>query len=102
MPSGVPAGVSNALSALIPAIAIIVIATIIHRVFAMRLHTTAIEEIYKIIPIAGHDRFPWQRYPDVLCGTVPVDFRHAWFYHRRRHHERAFAGKQLGKSGDSG
>lgn len=68
MPNGVPAGVANAFSALIPAVAIVILATIIHGIFSMGLHTTAIEAIYKII------QTPLQGMTDSLGGALLMCF----------------------------
>jgi PTS system cellobiose-specific IIC component len=55
MPAGVPQGVANAFTALIPTAAIVVGATIIYSIFHWGLQTTFIEWIYKIIqtPLQG-------------------------------------------------
>ena len=55
MPAGVPGGVANAFSALIPAGVIVVGATVIHGICDMGLHTTAMELIYSVIqtPLQG-------------------------------------------------
>ena len=68
MPNGVPADVANAFSALIPAVAIVILATIIHGIFSMGLHTTAIETIYKII------QTPLQGMTDSLGGALLMCF----------------------------
>lgn len=55
MPAGVPEGVSNAFSALIPGAVIVVGATVIHGICSMGFHTTAMELIYNVIqtPLQG-------------------------------------------------
>lgn len=55
MPAGVPEGVSNAFSALIPGAVIVVGATVIHGICSMGFHTTAMEAIYNVIqtPLQG-------------------------------------------------
>ena len=68
MPEGVPTGVANAFSGLIPAVVIVVVATIIHGIFSIGLHTTAIELIYKVIQI------PLQGMTDSLGGAILMCF----------------------------
>lgn len=68
MPAGVPTGVANAFSALIPAAAIIIVATIIQGVFTLGLHTTGMEMIYKMI------QTPMQGMTDSLPGAILMCF----------------------------
>lgn len=68
MPAGVPAGVSNAFSALIPGAAIIVVATVIHGIFTMGLHMTVMEAIYQVI------QTPLQGMTDSLGGAILMCF----------------------------
>ncbi len=68
MPAGVPAGVANAFSALIPAAAIVGVATIIQGIFTLGLHTSAIEMIYKVI------QSPMQGMTDSLPGAILMCF----------------------------
>lgn len=68
MPAGVPAGVSNAFSALIPAGAIVIAATIIHGIFSLGLGTTAMEAIYDVI------QTPLQGMTDSLGGAILMCF----------------------------
>lgn len=68
MPAGVPAGVSNAFSALIPAGVIIAAATVFHGIFVLGLHTTVMEAIYKMI------QTPLQGMTDSLGGAVLMCF----------------------------
>lgn len=68
MPAGVPQGVSNAFSALIPAAVIITIATVIHGIFSLGLGTTAMEAIYNVI------QTPLQGATDSLGGAILMCF----------------------------
>lgn len=68
MPAGVPAGVSNAFSALIPAVAIIIIATVLHGIFSMGFGTTVMEAIYEVI------QTPMQGMTDSLGGAIIMCF----------------------------
>ncbi len=76
MPAGVPAGVSNAFTALVPGAAIITIATIIHGVTSSFLDTTLVELIYKVIQI------PLQGLTDSLPGALMCTFviSFLWFF----------------------
>jgi PTS system cellobiose-specific IIC component len=68
MPQGVPSGVANAFSALIPAAVIITLATIVHGIFTLGLHTTAMEAIYTAI------QTPLQQMTDSLGGALLMCF----------------------------
>lgn len=68
MPEGVPAGVSNAFSALIPAVVIIIIATVLHGIFSMGFGTTVMEAIYNVI------QTPMQGMTDSLGGAIIMCF----------------------------
>lgn len=68
MPAGVPAGVSNAFSALIPAGAIVLVATIIHGIFSLGFQTTAMDAIYNVI------QTPLQGMTDSLGGAILMCF----------------------------
>ena len=68
MPAGVPAGVANAFSALIPAGAIVLGATVLHGIFSLGLHTTVMEAIYKVI------QTPLQGMTDSLGGAILMCF----------------------------
>ena len=68
MPAGVPQGVANSFSALIPAAAIITGATIIYTIFRYCFNTTFIEFIYKVI------QTPLQGMTDSLAGVVIYAF----------------------------
>lgn len=71
MPAGVPAGVSNAFSALIPAALIITIVTAIQGIFDLGFHTTVMEMIYDVIqtPMQGMtDSLPGAI---LMCGMIP-------------------------------
>ena len=64
MPAGVPEGVSNAFSALIPGAVIVVGAKIVHGICSMGFHTTAMETIYNMI------QTPLQGMTDSIGGAV--------------------------------
>lgn len=68
MPAGVPSGVSNAFSALLPAGAIVIAATALHGVFSLGLHTTVMEAIYNVI------QTPLQGMTDSLGGAILMCF----------------------------
>lgn len=68
MPQGVPQGVSNAFSALIPGAVIIIIATVIHGIADLGFHTTVMEAIYKMI------QTPLQSMTDSLGGAIMMCF----------------------------
>ncbi|MDO5391350.1 MAG: PTS sugar transporter subunit IIC [Eubacteriales bacterium] len=68
LPAGVPAGVANAFSALIPAAVIVSVATIVQGIFTLGLHTTVIETIYKVI------QTPMQGMTDSLPGAILMCF----------------------------
>ncbi len=63
-----PAGVSNAFSALIPAGAIVLGSTILHGIFLLGLNTTVMEFIYKVI------QTPLQGMTDSLGGAILMCF----------------------------
>lgn len=68
MPAGVPGGVANAFSALIPAGAIVLGATILHGICSLGMHTTVMELIYDII------QTPLQGMTDSLGGAILMCF----------------------------
>lgn len=68
MPEGVPEGVTNSFSALLPAMAIISGATVIHGICSLGFQTTLMEVIYKII------QAPLQGMTDSLGGAVLMCF----------------------------
>ncbi len=68
MPAGVPEGVANSFSALLPAMAIITGATIIHGICALGFHTTLMEAIYRVI------QTPLQGMTDSLGGALLMCF----------------------------
>ena len=76
MPAGVPEGVSNAFSALIPGAVIVVGATVIHGICSMGFHTTAMEAIYNVI------QTPLQGMTDSIGGAVLMCFLtpFLWFF----------------------
>ena len=101
MPAGVPEGVSNAFSALIPGAVIVVGATIVHGICSMGFHTTAMETIYNMIQtpsqsyeIPRNDRLYWRCSTNVFPNTVLVVLWSTWFHDRRWNHDRYSAGKQ--------
>lgn len=76
MPAGVPEGVSNAFSSLIPAAAIVAVTTLIQGIFMLGFHTTFIEIIYTIlqIPLQGMtDSLPGAL---LMCALIPF----LWFF----------------------
>lgn len=68
MPAGVPEGVANSFSALIPAAAIITGAAVIHGICSLGFHTTMMETIYKVI------QTPLQGMTDSLGGALLMCF----------------------------
>lgn len=68
MPDGVPQGVANAFSALIPAAAIITGATVVYTFFNVVMNTTLIEWIYKVL------QGPLQGATDSLGGALLMAF----------------------------
>ena len=68
MPDGVPDGVTNSFSALIPAMVILTGATILHGICALGFHTTFMEIIYKVI------QTPLQGMTDSLGGAILMCF----------------------------
>lgn len=76
MPAGVPEGVSNAFSALIPGAVIVVGATIVHGICSMGFHTTVMETIYNMI------QTPLQGMTDSIGGAVLMCFLtpFLWFF----------------------
>lgn len=76
MPAGVPAGVSNAFTALVPGAVIITVAAIIHGVTSTFLDTTLVELIYTAIQI------PLQGLTDSLPGALLCTFliSFLWFF----------------------
>lgn len=76
MPEGVPTGVVNAFSAIIPAAVIFTVSDIIYIIFKYGLNTTAIEWIYKVI------QTPLQGVSDSPLGVVVIAFciPFLWFF----------------------
>ena len=68
MPQGVPAGVSNAFSALIPGAAIILVATVLHGIATLGFQTTVMDAIYDVI------QTPLQGMTDSLGGALLMCF----------------------------
>ena len=68
MPAGVPEGVANSFSSLIPAAVIIIGSTIVYAVFNWGFHTTFVDVIYKVI------QTPVQGLTDSLGGVLAMGF----------------------------
>lgn len=68
MPAGVPEGVANSFTALIPAFAIITGATLVYSFFKFVLDTTFIEAVYTVI------QTPLQGMTDSLGGVIMMTF----------------------------
>ena len=68
MPAGVPEGVANSFTALIPALAIITGATLVYSFFKFVLDTTFIEAVYTVI------QTPLQGMTDSLGGVILMTF----------------------------
>ena len=68
MPAGVPEGVANSFTALIPALAIITGATLVYSFFKFVLDTTFIEAVYTVI------QTPLQGMTDSLGGVIMMTF----------------------------
>lgn len=68
MPAGVPEGVMNAFSALIPGAVLIIFGTIIYILFKVIGNTTLVEFIYRVIQI------PLQGVTDSLGGVIVMGF----------------------------
>lgn len=76
LPEQVPANVSASFTALVPAAAIITVATVIYGIFSMGFHTTIVEWIYAVIQI------PLQRITDGPVGVFVIAFLPVflWFF----------------------
>lgn len=76
MPAGVPEGVANAFSALLPGGFIVLIATIIEGIFSLGFHQTVMEAIYVVI------QTPLQGLTDSLGGVIVYCFMvpFLWFF----------------------
>lgn len=68
MPAGVPDGVTNAFSALIPAMVILTGVTVLHGICSLGFNTTFMEVIYKVI------QTPLQGMTDSLGGAILMCF----------------------------
>lgn len=68
MPAGVPQGVANAFTALIPAASIIVGWTVVLYIFNIVLHTTPMEWVYSVI------QAPLQGMSDNFAGVIVYEF----------------------------
>lgn len=76
MPAGVPSGVANSFTALIPAAIIICVVTIVYAFFKIGLQTTFVEWIYQVI------QYPLQGITDSLGGVIVMGFLvpFLWFF----------------------
>lgn len=74
MPKGVPEGVTNAFSALIPAAVIITVATVVQGIFTLVLNTTVMESIYTVI------QTPMQGLTDSLPGAIVMCFLYPFLW----------------------
>ncbi|CAH0416093.1 PTS sugar transporter subunit IIC [Periweissella fabaria] len=76
LPEQVPANVSASFTALIPAAAIIVAATVIYGIFSLGLNTTIVEWIYAVI------QTPLQKVTDGPVGLIVITFLPVflWFF----------------------
>ncbi|MGL5382981.1 MAG: PTS sugar transporter subunit IIC [Culicoidibacterales bacterium] len=76
MPAGVPQGVANAFTSLIPTFVIVVVATLLYMFFNLVWSTTFVEAIYGFIQI------PLQGLTDSLFGVVMMGFivPFLWFF----------------------
>ena len=76
MPAGVPEGVTNAFSALIPAFVILTGTAVIHGICSIGFNTTGMEIIYKVV------QTPLQKMTDSLGGAVLMCFTgpFLWFF----------------------
>jgi len=76
MPAGVPEGVTNAFSALIPAFVILTGTAVIHGICSIGFNTTGMEIIYKVV------QTPLQKMTDSLGGAVLMCFMgpFLWFF----------------------
>lgn len=76
MPAGVPEGVVNSFSALIPAAVIITVSTVIYGIFKFGLSTSLPEMIYKFV------QTPLQGASDSLGGAILITFfvPFLWFF----------------------
>ena len=76
MPAGVPEGVSNSFTALIPAAVLIAGTAIIYAIFHFAMDTTFVEAIYEVI------QTPLQGITDSLGGVIVMSFMipFLWFF----------------------
>jgi PTS system cellobiose-specific IIC component len=74
MPEGVPEGVANAFSTLIPGVVIITCSMLVYIFFAVVTNGTAIEWIYKMLEI------PMQGLTDSLGGAIAIPFIISFFW----------------------
>lgn len=74
MPAGVPEGVANAFTALIPGFVIILGATIVYGIFKLALDVTPIEWIYKVLQL------PLQGMTDSFGGVLAMGFVIPFFW----------------------
>lgn len=74
MPAGVPEGVANAFTALIPGFVIILGATVVYGIFKLTLDVTPIEWIYKVLQL------PLQGMTDSFGGVLAMGFVIPFFW----------------------
>lgn len=74
MPAGVPEGVANAFSALIPGAVIIIGATVVYGLTVLTMGTTPIEWIYKVLQL------PLQGLTDSFGGVLAIGFVIPFFW----------------------
>lgn len=74
MPAGVPEGVANAFTALIPGMVIITGATVVFGIFRLALNVTPIEWIYKVLQL------PLQGMTDSFGGVLAMGFVIPFFW----------------------
>lgn len=74
MPAGVPEGVVNAFSALIPGAALITGATVIYGICRLAIHVTPVEWIYKVL------QMPLQGLTDSFGGVLAMGFVIPFFW----------------------
>lgn len=74
MPAGVPEGVANAFTALIPGFVIILGATIVYGIFKLTLNITPIEWVYKVLQL------PLQGMTDSFGGVIAMGFVVPFFW----------------------
>ena len=99
MPAGVPEGVTNAFSALIPAFVILTGTAVIHGICSIGFNRYGNYLQSCSDTTSENDRLPWWSSSDVLYRTIPVVLRSSWFNSSWWNHDRTITGKQPCKSG---